>query len=121
MFVIGENKIQGVIAVQNHKHNQLIHIELMETAPSNKYNNRNQTYAGVGKDLLCFAIDLSFQLNYEGFVGLFAKINQNEKYYKKLGAFQSRIGLPPYYYFPTKNSAILLNQYMPGGVQWCQN
>lgn len=73
MFVIGEDDIQGAIAIQEHEDNQLIHIELMEAAPHNKYSNPNQTHTGIGKSLLCLAMDLSFQLKYEGFIGLFAK------------------------------------------------
>ncbi|MFD1037081.1 hypothetical protein ACFQ3N_01390 [Virgibacillus byunsanensis] len=121
MFVKGKDVIQGVIAIQEHKNNQLIHIELMEAAPQNKFSNPNQTYAGIGKNLLCFAVELSFQLNYEGYIGLFAKRNQNEDYYRKLGAIQSRFNFTPYYFFPTNKSAELHNRYLPGGVQWCQS
>lgn len=119
MFVEGKDEIQGVIAIQEQQENQVIHIELMESAPHNKYSHSNQLYSGIGKNLLCFAIDLSFQLNYEGYIGFYAKKNQNEDYYKKLGAIRSRFGIPPYYYFPTSRSIRLLNEYLPGGVHWC--
>ncbi|WP_106496388.1 hypothetical protein [Lentibacillus sp. Marseille-P4043] len=91
----------------------------MEAAPQNKSSNPNQVYAGIGKNLLCFAIDVSFQCNYDGYIGLFAKKNKNEEYYRKLWAIQSMYSIPPYYYFPTDKSAKLIKNYLPGGVRWC--
>lgn len=121
MFLKGKDDLQGVIAIQEHKENQLIHIELMEAAPVNRLDHPNRKYTGVGKNLLCFAIHQSFELGYDGYIGLSAKRNFNDMYYLKLGAIQARGGVPPYFYFPTRSSIKLVQDYMPGGVQWCRS
>lgn len=119
LFIINNEEIQGVIAVQEHAQNQIIHVELMEAAPHNRTTHEHPKYAGVGKNLLCFAINFSVDAGFEGFIGLSPKKNTNEKYYQTLGAKQARSGVPPYYYFDTSRSSHLLNKYMPGGVQLC--
>lgn len=109
MFLIGKDDIQGVIAIQEHRENQLIHIELMGAASINRLVNPKQKYTGIGKNLLGFAIPQSFELGYEGYIGLSAKKYFNDSYYLKLGAIQARGGIPPYFYFPTDVSIKLLH------------
>lgn len=121
MFILGENDIQGLISLQNLD-NEYMYISLMEASPINQYNNMHRRYEGVGKNLLCFAISQSFDLGLEGYVGLHAKKNYNEKYYQDLKAVCTHVmdGRPFYAFFPDK-SLYLLNKYMPGGVKICQN
>ncbi|WP_226036675.1 hypothetical protein [Aquibacillus saliphilus] len=124
MFVVGNTKdCQGIIAIQEHTENQLIHIELMEAAPSNRYDGPSRQYKYVGIHLLGFAMHYSLQRyeQFEGFVGLMAKLNHNEHYYQRLGGICANlINGRPYYFFDDKASRQLVNTYMPGGVQLCQ-
>ena len=122
LFVLGNNEvIQGVIAIQEWEHSQLVHIALMESAPHNQFNQPNQQYAAVGKNLLCFAMDYSLSIpTFEGFIGLVAKKNNNEEYYTKLQAeISNYIDGKPYYFFETSISKSLVKQYLPGGVTIC--
>lgn len=122
IFVLGNNSdIQGIIAIQEREDSQMVHIELMEAAPHNQYNHPDQKYSEVGKHLLAFAMNHSLSFpEFEGFVGLFAKKNYNEKYYTKLQAEVSNyIDGKPYFYFDTNASKSLVKQYLPGGVTIC--
>ncbi|MDQ0859828.1 hypothetical protein [Bacillus sp. V2I10] len=122
LFVEGKDEIQGVIAIQEQTENQIIHIVLMESAPHNKFQSSKQVYSSVGKNLLAFAMCVSFSYKeFEGYVGLYAKLNYNELYYSKLKAnlanyHQGR----PYMYFDTEASQELVSKYMPGGYRLCQ-
>jgi hypothetical protein len=122
LFVIGKpSVIQGVIAIQEWDHSQMIHISLMEAAPHNQYNRSNRQYGGVGKTLLAFAMNYSLSFpEFEGYVGLMAKKNYNEEYYKNLQArISSYIEGKPYYYFDTSVSESIVRHYLPGGVTIC--
>ncbi|WML41557.1 hypothetical protein RCG19_07875 [Neobacillus sp. OS1-2] len=124
LFMLGNNKdIQGVIAIQEWDHSQMVHIALMESAPHNQFNYPNQQYAAVGKNLLSFAMTYSLSIpSFEGFVGLMAKKNYNEEYYTKLQAeISNYIDGRPYYYFETSFSNSLAKHYLPGGVTICPN
>ncbi len=124
LFVLGNHEdIQGIIAIQEWEHSQLIHIALMESAPHNQFNKPNQQYAAIGKNLISFAMAYSLSIpEFEGFVGLEAKKNHNEVYYKDLKAVISNyIDGKPYYYFETSISKSHLKKYSPGGVNLCQN
>ena len=94
----------------------------METSPQNQYNHPKRRYAGVGKNLLCFAMYHSFLIEYDGFVGLYAKKNYNEKYYQAIGGIctHESEGRPFYTFFPDK-SRNLIKSHMAGGVTICPN
>lgn len=125
LFVEGNNdEIQGVIAIQEWRESQLVHVELMESAPHNRYDAEDRRYKGVGKSLLCFAMhhSLQYYVDFEGYVGLTAKKNYNEEFYQNLNAiFANEINGRPYYFFETDISRSLTQTYMPGGVPTCQN
>ena len=125
MFVLGNTEeIQGVIAIQEHPDNQLVHIELVEAAPHNQYNADNRKYKNVGIHLICFAMHYSLINSsvFEGYVGLSAKLNHNQKYYENLGGVLANvIDGKPYYYFDTNASLNLTQKYIPGGVTICPN
>ncbi|WP_391116870.1 hypothetical protein [Psychrobacillus sp. L3] len=123
LFVLGNNDdIQGVISIEEV--GQYVFVSLMESSPHNKFNQSQRRYAGVGKNLLCFAIDRSFTEGFEGFVGLYAKKNHNEKYYQKLKAKCTHVdkdtGKPFYTFYPNE-SHILINDHFAGGVKICSN
>jgi hypothetical protein len=96
--------IQGVIAIQERQESQLVHVELMEAAPHNRYYAEDRQYKGVGKNLLCFAMHHSLQFfeDFEGYVGLTANKNYNEEYYQNIDAiFANEVEGRPYYFFET--------------------
>ncbi|QQZ08509.1 hypothetical protein [Heyndrickxia vini] len=124
LFVKGNTvEIQGVIAIQEWHHSQMIYVKLMESAPQNKRDFPKRKYAYSGNHLLCFAMDYSFTLEFEGYVGLFAKKNYNEEYYRdKLGAtLASYQEGRPFYFFDTDKSEGLLRSHFVGGVTICPN
>jgi len=125
MFAVGNTEeIQGVIGIQEHPENQLVHVELVESAPHNQYNAVKQKYKYVGIHLICFAMHHSLQnfSVFEGYVGLTAKLNHNQIYYENLGGVLANIiDGKPYYYFDTEASVDLTKRYIPGGVIICSN
>ncbi|CAM5220904.1 hypothetical protein UACE39S_00967 [Ureibacillus acetophenoni] len=125
MFRLGDNKnILGALAIVEDHNRALIHIELVEAAPHCKTSASPQIYKGIGIHLLCFAMDYSLKRyhNFEGYVGLIAKLNINETYYEKLGAKLANVFEgQPYYFFDTESSQNLVNTYYPGGVTICPN
>lgn len=124
MFVLGNTKkeILGAISIQEQQMDQYIFVSLMESSPQNRYSHSNRNYIGVGKNLLCFSVHYSFLVGFQGFVGLYAKRNYNEKYFQDLEGIctHEEDGKPFYAFFPDKSKE-LINRHMVGGIVICPN
>jgi hypothetical protein len=125
MFMLGNtNDILGIIAIQEDLVRQLIHVELMESAPNSQWDANPRKYQYIGSHLLGFAMNYSLMRfdDFEGFVGLFAKKNYNEQFYQKLnGKIANFLDGRPYYFFDTEVSRHYVQHFFPGGVQLCPN
>lgn len=95
LSVQDDDRIQGLIAIQDMKGSNAVYVQLAESAPHNKHKDRKE-YMGVGGHLFAIAVLRSYELGYDGFVCMDAKNIQLVKHYaEKLGAIH--IGHPhPY-------------------------
>lgn len=83
--VVGDNTIQGLIALTKFAHDQAIYVNIAESAPHNI--GKNKQYAGVGGHLFAIAAKRSVDFGYGGFVFLDAKNEELVQHYKNtLGA-----------------------------------
>lgn len=88
-----DTQIQGLVALENIKKNQAVHINLMESAPHNR--GENKEYLGVGGHLFAIAIEQSVKYGYEGFIYFEAKNTSLIKHYEEsFGAIFLGIGHP---------------------------
>ncbi len=81
--------ILGLMALQVYRTN--MEIEVLETAPLNRFQHPHRIYAGVGKTLVATACLLSFQSNCDT-VTLYPKDYRVANYYLALGAEQGPHG-----------------------------
>lgn len=77
------NIIQGLLSLTLEIDHVYIH--LLENAPFNI--GQNKLYEGVAGNLVAHACKVSFQQEYDGFVGFTAKTKLIEHYQKSLGAY----------------------------------
>ena len=94
LTVSGDDRIQGVVAIENMERDKAIYVRAAESAPHNMGTDKE--YYGVGGHLFAVAVTRSFQLGYDGFTYMDAKnITLVKHYTETLGAFL--IGTPhPY-------------------------
>ena len=106
----GDNKIQGLVALNNFKKDNAVYVKLAESAPHNI--GKNKKYDGVGGHLFAIAIKKSMERGYGGFVFMDAKnIELVEHYRKTLGAVHIG-GVHPYrMYIDEDNAQKILNYY----------
>ena len=80
-----DDRIQGLIAIQDNPNNKAVFIKIAESAPHNIGNNKD--YAGVGGHLYAIAAHRSMELGYGGFMYMDAKnLKLVTHYAKTLGA-----------------------------------
>lgn len=106
----GDNKIQGLIALNDFKKDNAVYVKLAESAPHNI--GKNKKYDGVGGHLFAIAIKKSIERGYGGFVFMDAKnIELVEHYHKTLGAVHIG-GVHPYrMYIDEDNAQKILDYY----------
>ena len=75
---------QGMIALKHIRDQLYTHVDIVESAPSNR--GSNGVYQGVGAHLFAIACKLSWDVGNEGFVQFKAKSNLVEHYQKTLNA-----------------------------------
>ena len=80
-----DNRIQGLIAIQDYPQDKAVYVHIAESAPFNL--GKSQQYKGVGGHLFAIAVKRSIDLGYDGFVYMDAKNPKLVKHYtNKLGA-----------------------------------
>jgi len=98
-----DNRIQGLIAIQDDPKNSAIYVHIAESAPFNL--GKSKQYKGVGGHLFAIAVKRSIDLGYDGFVYMDAKNLKLVKHYEKtLGA--TFIGQPRPYRMAIKEYAV---------------
>lgn len=92
--VADDDRIQGLVAIQNVPSDKAVYVKIAESAPHNI--GKNKEYKGVGGHLFAIAIQRSIELGNDGFVYMDAKnLRLVSHYSKTLGA--TFIGTPhPY-------------------------
>lgn len=99
----GDNKIQGLVALNDFKKDNAVYVKLAESAPHNI--GKNKKYDGVGGHLFAIAIKKSIERGYGGFIFMDAKnIELVEHYHKILGAVHIG-GVHPYRMYIDENKA----------------
>lgn len=91
LYVKGERKIQGMIALKDDPGNYAINVDIVEAAPQNNpHNSANASgtkeYIGVGGHLFAEACRQSFEKGFDGYVYFTAKSNLIRHYEEILGA-----------------------------------
>lgn len=106
----GDNKIQGLVALNDFKKDNAVYVKLAESAPQNI--GKNKKYDGVGGHLFAIAIKKAIERGYGGFVFMDAKnIELIEHYHKTLGAVHIG-GVHPYrMYIDEDNAQKILDYY----------
>ena len=110
LCIVGNNDIQGLVALTDFQRDRAIYVNLAESAPHNV--GKNKKYNGVGGHLFAIAADISYEKGYGGFIFMDAKnIELVQHYSKTLGAVL--LGRPhPYRMFVDEENAVkLLNTY----------
>ncbi len=110
LCIVGNNDIQGLVALTDFQRDRAIYVNLAESAPHN--TGKNKKYNGVGGHLFAIAADISYEKGYGGFIFMDAKnIELVQHYSKTLGAVL--LGRPhPYRMFVDEENAVkLLNTY----------
>ena len=80
-----DDRIQGLVALQNMQRSSAVYVKIAESAPHNIGNNKE--YLGVGGHLFAIAVQRSYDLGYGGFVYMDAKNMKLVDHYRKaLGA-----------------------------------
>lgn len=98
------NIIQGLLSITLEPDHVYMH--LLESAPFNI--GHNKLYEGVAGNLVAHACKVSFQQDFDGFVGFTAKTKLIEHYERTLGAYTlggHRMIIP------TKSAQILIDKY----------
>jgi len=113
LHLLGNDIIEGLIALSADKNNKIIEVSLVESAPHNI--GRNKRYVGVGAHLFAIAAYLSFINGFEGFVLFTAKTDLISHYTKKLGAVQ--IGKSQRMIIHPKESYKLVKKYFPNQIK----
>lgn len=85
LTVQGDDRIQGLIAIQDVPGSCSVYVKIAESAPHNIGNAKE--YFGVGGHLFAIAVQRSYELGYDGFVYMDAKNTKLVEHYSKtLGA-----------------------------------
>ncbi len=85
LTVTGDERIQGLIALQNIPSDKAVYVKIAESAPHNI--GITKEFKGVGGHLFAIAIHRSIELGYDGFVYMDAKnLRLVSHYAKTLGA-----------------------------------
>lgn len=94
LTVENDDRIQGLIAIQDMRGSNAVYVKIAESAPHNFGTSKE--YIGVGGHLFAIAVQRSYELGYGGFVYMDAKNTKLVKHYaERLGAIH--IGHPhPY-------------------------
>lgn len=85
----GDDRIQGLIALQPDPRNIAVRVDIVEAAPFNNPHNPlyvNKEYSGVGGHLFAEAVRESYKQGFGGFVYFQAKSDLVEHYQNELGA-----------------------------------
>jgi len=94
LTVKNNEKIQGLVAIEESPQNFAYHLKLAESAPHNKGIHKH--YEGVGGHLFVIAVQKSIEAGYGGFIYFEAKNMQLVKHYQeKFGA--TLMGMPHEY------------------------
>ncbi len=110
LTVNGDERIQGLVAIQDIHGSNAVYVKIAESAPHNI--GINKEYLGVGGHLFAIAVQRSYDLGYNGFVYMDAKNLSLVKHYSQsLGAIL--IGQPhPYRMIIDEETAYhLINTY----------
>lgn len=86
---VGDDRIQGLVALKPDSKNYAVYIDIVESAPFNNPHNKkyvSKEYAGVGGHLFAEAVRESINQGFGGFVYFKAKANLIDHYQKELGA-----------------------------------
>lgn len=84
--VKNDDRIQGLVAIENVIPDNAIYVKIAESAPHNI--GKNKEYLGVGGHLFAIAVTRSFEFGYGGFTYMDAKNRRLVEHYSKiLGAF----------------------------------
>jgi len=100
-----ENRILGLIAIEDIPNEYRLHIRLIENSNPNKGKNKEYDY--VAGCLIAYTCELAFEKNYDGFVSLKPKSEIIELY-------TSKYGLKPmghYLFTELNNSETLIKKY----------
>jgi hypothetical protein len=84
LLILGEETIQGRIALKHIRDQYYTHVDIVEAAPHNI--GKNGRYKGVGAHLFAIACKLSWDAGNEGYVQFTAKTDLVEHYMKTLDA-----------------------------------
>lgn len=110
LHIVGDNTIQGLVAVTDYSRDMAVYVNIAESAPHNL--GKGKKYSGVGGHLFAIAAKVSYDKGYGGFLFMDAKNTELVEHYRNtLGAVL--IGRPhPYRMFVDEENAIkLLNTY----------
>lgn len=107
LTIAGESELQGMIAIKPDFNNSAIDINIIESAPHNRGDNRR--FLGVGAHLFAIASKISFDLGFDGWVFFEAKTELTEHYHQEVGATQ--IGNSQRMFLDTKASKVLVQRY----------
>ncbi|MBR7132039.1 MAG: hypothetical protein IKD04_00750 [Clostridia bacterium] len=106
----GDDKIQGLVALNDFKKDNAVYVKLAESAPHNI--GQNKLYDGVGGHLFAIAIKKSLERGYGGFVFMDAKNIELVKHYQKtLGAVHIGGAHPYRMYIDGDNAQKILDYY----------
>ena len=106
----GDNKIQGLVALDDFKKDNAIYVKLAESAPHNI--GKDKKYAGVGGHLFAVAVQKSLEKGYDGFVFMDAKNIDLVNHYKyTLGATHIGGAHPYRMYIDEENAQRILKYY----------
>lgn len=86
---VGDDRIQGLVALKPDSKNYAVYIDIVESAPFNNPHNKrfvSKEYAGVSGHLFAEAVRESINQGFGGFVYFKAKANLIDHYQKELGA-----------------------------------
>lgn len=109
LFVNGDARVQGRIAVKHIYNEKYTYLELIEAAPQNV--GYNGEYEEVGAHLFAIACELSFRADNEGYVQFEPKTRLIKHFQEKIGA---KIISHTSMYFDTKAAQVLVDRYLEG-------
>lgn len=85
LTVQDDDRIQGLIAIQDIHGSNAVYVKIAESAPHNI--GKEKEYIGVGGHLFAIAVQRSYELGYDGFVYMDAKNTSLVSHYARaLGA-----------------------------------
>lgn len=112
----GDNDIQGLVAITPMQRDRAVYVNIAESAPKNRGENRN--YYGVGGHLFAIAAQRSKELGFGGFFFLDAKNRELVKYYQRVLGAKWIGGVHQYRLLvDEEDAARLLDRYTLGGEQ----